>query len=276
MRIAFIGLGRMGQPMSARLAQAGFSLATHDLNGSGSCASSKEAANGVEVFLTMLPDGKAVREAVLAAELAPGTLVLDMSSADPVGTRKLGAELAARGIAMVDAPVSGGVKKAVDGTLAIMAGGEPAHVERVRPVLEKLGARVFLTGSLGTGHAMKALNNYLSAAGTLATSEALVVGQAFGLDQAVMTDILNASTGRNNATEVKAKQFMLSGTFAAGFSMGLMVKDLATAASLAESVGARAEFARRCAELWREAAGALGPDADHTEIYRHVGGWRTD
>ena len=103
-----------------------------------------------------------------------------------------------------------------------------------------------------------------------------VGGQAFGLDPAVMTDILNASTGRNNATEVKAKQFMLSGTFAAGFSMGLMVKDLATAASLAESVGARAEFARRCAELWREAAGALGPDADHTEIYRHVGGWRTD
>src|SRR3970040_2740082 len=117
-----------------------------------------------------------------------------------------------------------------------------------------MGSRIFLPGRLGSGHAMKALNNYVSAAGLAATVEALVVGERFGLDPATMTDILNASTGRNNTTEVKVKQFMLSGAFNSGFSVGLMAKDLATAASLADAVGVAAAFAHRCADLWKEAA----------------------
>jgi len=269
--VAFIGLGQMGRPMSANLEKAGFTLRSYDLTGAGNCGSAAEAARGAEVFLTMLPDGRAVRESVLGAALPKGMLVLDMSSSDPVGTRALGAELAARGIALVDAPVSGGVKKAVDASLAIMAGGEGAAIERVRPLLEKMGGKIFLTGPLGSGHAMKALNNYVSAAGMIATAEALVVGERFGLDPAVMTDIINASSGRNNTTEVKVKQFMLSGTFASGFSAALMAKDVATAAGLADAIGAGAELAHRCTEYWREAAGALGPGADHTAIYRFVG-----
>lgn len=269
--VAFVGLGQMGRPMAANLEKAGFALRSYDLNGAGSCASAAEAARGADVFLTMLPDGKAVRECVLGAQLPRGMLVLDMSSSDPVGTRALGEELAVGGIALVDAPVSGGVKKAVDGTLAIMAGGDATLIERVRPLLEKMGAKIFLTGPLGSGHAMKALNNYVSAAGMIATSEALAAGARFGLDPSVMTDILNASSGRNNTTEVKVKQFMLSGTFSAGFSTGLMVKDVATAAHLAEAVGASAELANHCTEIWREAAAALGPAADHTKIYDFVG-----
>jgi len=269
--VAFVGLGQMGRPMAANLEKAGFTLRSYDLNGAGNCASAAEAARGADVFLTMLPDGKAVRECVLGAELPKGMLVLDMSSSDPVGTRSLGQELAARGIDLVDAPVSGGVKKALDATLAIMAGGDAAAIERVRPLLEKMGGRVFLTGPLGSGHAMKALNNYVSAAGMIATSEALAVGARFGLDPAVMTDILNASSGRNNTTEVKVKPFMLSGTFASGFSAALMVKDVATAAHLAEAVGASAELAKHCTEIWREASAALGPGADHTAIYEFVG-----
>ncbi len=269
--VAFVGLGQMGRPMAANLEKAGFALRSFDLNGAGNCASAAEAARGADVFLTMLPDGKAVRECVLHSELPKGMLVLDMSSSDPVGTRSLGEALAARDIGLVDAPVSGGVKKAVDGTLAIMAGGDAALIERVRPLLEKMGTKIFLTGPLGSGHAMKALNNYVSAAGMVATSEALAAGERFGLDPTVMTDILNASSGRNNTTEVKVKQFMLSGSFASGFSAGLMVKDVATAAHLAEAVGASAEFANHCTEIWRQAAQALGPGADHTAIYDFVG-----
>jgi len=268
--VAFVGLGQMGRPMAANLEKAGFALRSYDLNGAGSCASAAEAARGADVFLTMLPDGRSVRECVLGAELPKGMLVLDMSSSDPVGTRKLGEELAARGIGLVDAPVSGGVKKAVDGTLAIMAGGDPTLIERVRPLLEKMGARIFLTGPLGSGHAMKALNNYVSAAGMIATSEALAAGARFGLDPAVMTDILNASSGKNNTTEVKVKQFMLSGTYASGFSAALMDKDVATAARLAEAVGASDELAKRCAGIWHEASAALGAGADHTAIYEFV------
>jgi len=269
--VAFVGLGQMGRPMAANLEKAGVALRSFDLNGAGNCASAAEAAAGADVFLTMLPEGNAVRECVLGAGLRAGTLVLDMSSSDPVGTRRLGETLAAIGVALVDAPVSGGVKKAIDATLAIMAGGEAAQIERVRPLLEKMGSRIFLTGPLGSGHAMKALNNYVSAAGMIATAEALVAGERFGLDPAVMTDILNASSGRNNTTEVKVKQFMLSGSFASGFSTGLMAKDVATAAHLVEAVGASADFANRCSEIWREAAAALGAGADHTAIYKFVG-----
>jgi len=269
--VAFVGLGQMGRPMAANLEKAGLALRSYDLNGAGNCASAAEAARGADVFLTMLPDGKAVRECVLGAQLPKGMLVLDMSSSDPVGTRSLGEELAARGVGLVDAPVSGGVKKAIDATLAIMAGGDAAQIERVRPLLEKTGSRIFLTGPLGSGHAMKALNNYVSAAGMIATSEALAAGARFGLDPAVMTDILNASSGRNNTTEVKVKQFMLSGAYNSGFSAGLMVKDVATAAHLAETVGASAEFANQCTEIWRQAVAALGAGADHTAIYRYLG-----
>jgi 3-hydroxyisobutyrate dehydrogenase len=270
--IAFIGLGQMGRPMSAHLEKAGFTLRSYDLNGRGNCASAAEAARGADVFLTMLPDGRAVREAVFAAGLSRGMLVLDMSSSDPVGTRALGEELAARGVNLVDAPVSGGVKRALDASLAIMAGGEAALIERVRPLLEKMGSKIFLTGPLGSGHAMKALNNYVSAAGLAATCEALAAGARFGLDPAVMTDILNSSSGRTNTSEVKVKTFMLNGAFNSGFSTALMVKDVATAVSLAEAMGFEAPLAHRCVELWKDAAARLGGGADHTEYFRFAKG----
>ena len=141
--------------MAANLEKAGFTLRSYDLNGAGNCASAAEAARGADVFLTMLPDGKAVRECVLGAELPKGMMVLDMSSSDPVGTRALGAELAARGVTLVDAPVSGGVKKAVDGTLAIMAGGEAPPHGGGRPPPRERGGGGFLTAAPGAGDAAK-------------------------------------------------------------------------------------------------------------------------
>ena len=219
----------------------------------------------------MLPDGKAVRTALLGPEgvaggLAPAALVLDMSSSAPVATRDLAADLAARGITLVDAPVSGGVRRAVDGSLAIMAGGDASAVARARPLLEALGTSIFETGAIGSAHAMKALNNYVSAAGLAAACEALQVGAAFGLDPALMTDILNVSTGRNNATEVKLKPFVIPKRYASGFSIGLMAKDLRTADDLARQLGVPAPLSRAVSALWAEASEDLGPQADHTAI----------
>jgi 3-hydroxyisobutyrate dehydrogenase len=285
-RIAFIGVGKMGAPMAGRLVEAGYAVRASDASpaaldafaaarpGAVRARSAADAAAGAEVAITMLPDGEAVRQAVLddgvAAALPRGALVVDMSSSSPVGTQRLGAELAARGIGLVDAPVSGGVKRAAEGKLSVMAGGDAALVARCRPLLEALGSAVYETGSLGSGHAMKALNNLVSAAGLAAACEALLIGRRFGLDPALMVDILNASTGRNNSTEVKAKQFILSGSFASGFALGLMAKDLRTAAELAEHLGIAAPAARAARDLWAEAQRALGPGADHTEIFRFL------
>lgn len=279
--VAFAGLGMMGRPMAGHLVHAGFTVRVTDVSASMldafckehpaavRCSTAAEAATGADILLTMLPNGAIVREVALGAGLKKGQLLLDMSSSAPLGTRALGEELAPNGVAMVDAPVSGGVAKARDATLAIMAGGLPEHVERARPVLEKLGAKIILTGPLGSGHAMKALNNYVSAAGLAAAAEALLVARAFGLDPAVMTDVLNASTGRNNATENKLKQHILSGTFASGFAMDLMAKDLATAGDLAKALKVPAPLAEECIALWSDASKKL-PGADHTAIFRFL------
>jgi 3-hydroxyisobutyrate dehydrogenase len=286
--IAFIGLGMMGRPMANRLAEAGFKLRVFDLSQKAvsdfvgahpsalATASAKAAAQGADALITMLPDGKVVRQAVLEGRdpavegLGAGALVLDMSSSNPVDTQRLARDLAARGLAVLDAPVSGGVKRALDGTLSIMVGGAAADLERVRPVFAAMGRTITLCGPAGAGHAMKALNNYLSAAGLVAMCEALVVGEAFGLDPGTMVDVFNSSTGKSNATEVKGRQFVVSRTFAAGFTTGLMVKDLRTAADVATHLELNMPNLKQAVAYWADANGKLGPSADHTEIFRYA------
>jgi 3-hydroxyisobutyrate dehydrogenase len=284
--IAFLGLGMMGLPMTMRLIGAGFAVRGSDLSeaarrafearGGRAFAAAKDAAEGTSFLITMLPDGAVVRDALLgsggaAKSLKPGALVIDMSSSAPLGTRRLAEELAAIGVGLIDAPVSGGVKRAADGSLAIMAGGEASAIVRARPFLQAMG-KVFETGPVGSGHAIKALNNYVSAAGLAAACEAVLVAERFGIDPAVLVDVLNASTGRNNSTELKLKPFILSGSFASGFSMALMAKDLRTAADLAGEIGVEAAGARSAAELWTAASAVLGKSADHTEIHRFLAG----
>ena len=283
--IAFIGLGMMGLPMAMRLLEAGYEVRGNDLSaaartafaerGGTSFDTAREAAEGAAIAITMLPDGKIVREALLGAgsaaeALRPEALVIDMSSSAPLGTRSLAQELSARGIQLIDAPVSGGVKRAADGTLAIMAGGEPDLFERARPVLEAMGRNIFATGPIGSGHAVKALNNYVSAAGLAAACEAAIIAEKFGIDQALLVDVLNVSTGRNNSTENKMKPMVLSGRFDSGFAMALMAKDVRTATDLASALGVEAKGARAAAELWANAVTVLGKDADHSEIYRFL------
>jgi 3-hydroxyisobutyrate dehydrogenase len=284
--IGFVGLGQMGAPMARNLARAGFALAVADASADAvkrlaaevACvvpADLKSLGAACHVVITMLPDGNVVRNVAigdgeaLAAGLAPGSVLIDMSSSSPVGTRSLGRALAERGIALVDAPVSGGVKKAIDGSLSIMAGGDPDTIERVRPVLAAMGRQIFLTGPLGSGHAMKALNNYVSAAGLAAAAEAVLAGSRFGLDPATMVAILNASTGKNNATENKFPQFVLPRRFASGFSLGLMVKDLRTALDVAHAAGTPAPLGEACVEAWARAEALLGGQADHTAVVQY-------
>ncbi|MFO1079668.1 MAG: NAD(P)-dependent oxidoreductase [Reyranellaceae bacterium] len=286
--IAFIGLGMMGRPMASRLAGAGFTLRVYDLSqkavsdfvgshpGVIATASPKAAAQGADALVTMLPDGKVVRHAVIdgpdAARhgLAAGALVIDMSSSNPVDTQKLARDLAGAGVALLDAPVSGGVRRAVDGSLSIMVGGGAADLERARPAFAAMGKTITLCGPAGAGHALKALNNYLSAAGLVAMCEALVVGEAFGLDPGTMVDVFNSSTGKSNATEVKGRQFVVSRTFAAGFTTGLMAKDLRTAGEVATHLDLNMPGLKQAVAYWGDASQRLGAAADHTEIFRYA------
>jgi 3-hydroxyisobutyrate dehydrogenase len=284
--VGFVGVGTMGKRMAANLANAGFPLVIRDSDAAAQeqfiAAHGGEPATGPQSFantgvvVTMLPDGAAVREAVLcweggiAAALPSGAVVLDMSSSDPVGTKALGRDLASLGIRLVDAPVSGGITRAESGTLSLMVGGQDEDAfGRVTPVLEVLGARIFRTGPLGSGHAMKALNNFLGAAAYTTAAEALAIGHEFGLDPGVMLDVINASTGRSFNTEVVLKDDVITGRYGTRFALGLLAKDVGIAAGLAEAVGVEAPACQLMRRRWAEAAADLGFAADHSEAHKH-------
>jgi 3-hydroxyisobutyrate dehydrogenase len=272
MKVGFIGLGLMGNLMSANVARAGHKLQSYDINGKGNCGSASEAAKGADILITMVPDGKAVRKAVLAAlpGLSRGAIVIDMSSSDPGTTRELGAVLRKRGIHMLDSPVSGAKAKAADGTLALMVGGDAKLLKKARPVLAAMGTEIFHTGGLGSGHATKALNNYLGAAGTAAGMEALLVGTKFGLNPKTLIDVINASTGKNSTTERKIPQQVFTKAFASGFAHALMTKDVGIARDIARSVKVKAPYLENTAKLWKTSLSRLPAGADHTEIYHYL------
>jgi 3-hydroxyisobutyrate dehydrogenase len=290
-KIGFIGIGAMGTPMATNLAKAGYKLVIYDSDVKRTQALA--AAREIEIadslaavgsmcgtVITMLPDGKIVRKVLcgqddgfkdgVAATLKPGSLIVDMSSSSPIGTRELGALLEKRGVKLIDAPVSNGVKGATAATLAIMVGGDPALFAQMKPLFEKLGNQIFHAGPLGAGHAVKALNNYVSAAGLVAACEAVIAGQRFGLDAGVIVDILNASSGMNNTTKNKFRQHMLSGTYGAGFFTGLMAKDVRTALEVLETTGTSSLLAKPCTEIWNKMEQDLGFTSDHTEMFRYL------
>ncbi len=285
--IAFIGLGQMGAPMARRLLDAGYAVRGNDRDPAALarvgdsprftwCESATEAVQGSDLLILMLPDSDVVDallwrgDAALSAKIKPGALIIDMSSSDPMRSRENAQKLKALGIDFIDAPVSGGVKKAEAGTLAIMIGGDAAPVERARPVLEAMGKTLTHVGDAGAGHAVKALNNYVSAAGLLAVCEALSAAGKFGIEPHLVNQVFNASTGKNNTTENKVEAFMLNGAFNSGFSLALMRKDLETANRFIDQVESASEFSSTCVRLWQEADRALGRGADHTAMYAFI------
>ena len=287
MRVGYVGIGNMGGPMAANLARAGNEVVIGDLNQPAVDAFTTEhetarPANGLaavgqeaEAVFTCLPNGVIVAEAVLgeggiAEGMAEGSVLVDMSSSAPMGTIDLGKTLLERGIRMVDAPVSGGVPRAVEGTIAIMVGGAKEDIEKVRPALETMGGQIFETGGLGSAHAMKSINNVLSATNLLVGIEALVVGKKFGLDPQNMVDILNFSSGKNSATESKLKEYVLSREFNSGFSMDLMIKDVATALDLAHEMGVPWQIGSTIHEMYQAARNHMIDNADNSDIARWI------
>ena len=282
--IGFVGLGQMGGPMSRRLLAAGHRLAVHDVRakvrdalvveGAEAAGSPAEVAARAEVVLVSLPTPQVVREVALGADgLIRGSAIrtyVDLSTTGQAVAAEVAAALAERGIVTLDAPVSGGVRGAVAGTLAVMAAGPAGERERVRPMLEVFG-RVFHVGEQpGLGQLMKLANNFLSATAIVATAEAVVLGVKGGLDPATMLDVINASTGRNTASEDKFPRQILTGKYAAGFTTALLTKDLGLCAAAAEGLGVPMPVAAEVHAQWRRAVAELGPDADITTIVKCV------
>ena len=288
--VLFVGVGAMGRPMAARLASAGAALRVADADPDRAAAVAGDlgapslavaalasAAATADDVVLMLPDSTVVEEVLvgpagLLDHLRPGSRVVDMSSSRPASTVALATRAARADVALLDAPVSGGVARAVTGELSIMVGGDEAAYAEALPLLESMGRDVTRVGPAGAGHAMKALNNLLSAIGLVGASEVLAVGKAFGLDPRLMLQVLNGSTGRNHATEVKLEKFVLSRAFDSGFSLQLMVKDLRTALDLAHETGTPVPIGASALEEWTAALRTLDAGADHTEVAAYVEG----
>ena len=284
MRAGFIGIGVMGWPMASNIVKGGHDVVVHDLDPEtrqrfagevgGQAAASVADLAGADVVVTMLPTSRHVRQALTEDEggaflkaVRPGLVVIDMSSSAPGDTKALGPILAEHGATLVDAPVSGARPRAITGTLALMVGGDDeVAIEKAMPILECMGDRIFRTGPLGSGHAMKALNNYVAATGLMAVCEAVLIGKRFGLDGQTMAEILNVSTGKNFATEHLLQQHILSESFSAGFTLGLMTKDVAIAADLGEQVGLDAPISRLARERFTYARDKLGAGKDNSAV----------
>ncbi len=289
--VGFIGLGNMGSPMAARIAQAGFDLTVFDINPEVSArfvahyavqggarnrikvtASLAELGRGVEAVVTMLPTDKIVHAVILgkdgvASTLVRGGIVVDMSTSDPVATQALAVALAPRGITVIDAPVMGGVVFARDGTLDIMAAGEAATIERVTPLLESMGRSVIACGAVGSAHALKALGNYINACAMINVVEAMAIGKKFGLDAKFMAEaLLPMINGRQHPLEKKVIPQILTRQFSTGMSMGFITKDLKIAVDTAQALGAHAPLAELTHALWAEAVETFGGQRDQTEV----------
>lgn len=289
--VGFVGLGAMGLPMASCLIAQGYRVLGYDTNpermrlfaeqhGEQTIASLQNMGPRIDVLVMILPSSL-VSQTVLfgkqgiASLMKPGGLVIDMTSGVPAMTKHMQPQLSALGLDLLDAPVSGAVARAQSGTLTIMTGGPDALIDRAAPLLKTMGT-VTRTGALGSGHAMKALNNLVSCAGFLIGIEALIIGSKFGLDPEVMVDVLNSSTGMNNSTQKKFKQYVLSRKFDSGFPLKMMLKDIEIALGVAGEVNVSAPFAQLCLDQWTATRDLLGPDVDHTAMAKgieHMAGW---
>jgi len=280
MDIGFIGLGNMGAPMVRRLIEAGHRVIVYDTRqeaigelaarGAVAARSPAEVADAAETVMASLP----TPDIVLKAATGPSGVIegkrvrrfVDLSTTGAVMAERISTLLAARNIIQIDSPVSGGVRGAEKGTLAVMVSGPRAEVAAIEPVLSVIG-RVFVLGERpGLGQTMKLVNNVLSATAMAATSEAMVTGVKAGLDPRVMLDVINAGTGRNTATEDKFGKVVLPGTFNVGFAAGLMLKDVKLFLAEREVLGVPTDVIEAVARLLQITCDELGPDADFSAV----------
>lgn len=283
MKIGVIGCGRMGAAMAARLAETGPAPTCFDGDaaaqgrmaaaGFAMAESPAALAAAADLVILSLPNAGAVRDVIAMIEgaLAAGAVVLDTPTSDPATSRAMAAAGAAKGWAFVDAPVSGGPSGARAGTMTMLLGGDPDAVDRARPALGRLAARVTPVGAAGAGHAAKIANNMLCAANLVLVSEALRMAEGAGVDPAALLEGINAGSGRSGVSEVNMPRWVLNGAYDSGFTMGLMRKDVALAVALAEETGVPLKGFGAIAALWAESAAALPDDADFNEIHKLTG-----
>jgi 3-hydroxyisobutyrate dehydrogenase-like beta-hydroxyacid dehydrogenase len=283
--VGFVGLGRMGTPMCQHLLNQAYEVHLYDVNPQaltyfqGTSAhpadSLQTLAQTVDVVILMLPDSHVVEQVVLGEHglgtgLTAGKVLIDMSSSLPSSTQRIAQTLATREIHMLDAPVSGGVQRAKEGTLAIMVGGEQPVFEQYQKLLQVFGNRLFYVGNHGAGHLTKSLNNLLSATTLISAVEAVLLGIRAGLDPTTFIDVVNASTGRSNSTEIKFPRYILPGSFDDGFLLKLMSKDLKIAMTTAMELEFPLFIGSTVNQLWQAAlAQGLGED-NHTAIYKFL------
>ena len=285
--VGFIGLGNMGWNMASHLARSGYEVLGYDAkadtmerfaNETGSRVPALADLAEASLIWTMLPTGQVVREVLtgggersLARSLRPGTLMIDTTSSPPELTRSLGALLAEAGVSLMDAGVSGGHRGAIEGNLVFMVGcDDEALFERAQKPFSTMSRNIFRLGPLGSGHTMKSLNNFVSAACFSATCEAMILGERLGLDPAALTEVLKVSTGSNDAV-TRTIPKILDGSFRKTFSLGLFTKDIRIAEELAAGAGAAAPLVSLVHRRMAEALAAYGPDVDHSFAFKH---WR--
>ena len=284
--IGFIGLGAMGSRMVRHIRHAE-QILMHDVDiertrvlaaeiGARPVAALKDFAQA-DIVILMLPDSDAVDqvfraegEGALLSVLRPGALVIDMGSSTPTRTVENARIAHARGIRFIDAPVSGGVGGAQAASLAIMVGASAETFEAVRPLLQCMGAKVIRAGEVGSGHAVKALNNLLGATILAASAEVFAVGEKFGLDPAVMHSIVDASSGGSFMSNRVWPKAVLPQSWDFGFALALMNKDVGIAMSLIESTGVQTVLSKANAGIWAEANAQAAPGADMSEVVRRM------
>jgi 3-hydroxyisobutyrate dehydrogenase len=285
MRVAFLGLGAIGSPMAAHLARRGpltvwnrtaaraveFAAA----HGGKAATTPREAALEADVVMTCLPTSREVEALLygpdgLLAGLRSGALFLDCTSGDPATSRRIAARLGERGVAFADAPVSGGVSGAVAGTLTVMVGADPATFERARPLLGAFGKRIEHLGPVGSGDAMKAVNNALLAVNILAVGEGLAALVKAGVPARTAVDVLNASSGRSFVTEVLVPERVLTGRGPQTFRLALLDKDVKIARDFLRETGVDGSLLDLAGELLSRSRSALGESADHIEAIRLI------
>ena len=283
MKIGFIGLGIMGKPMAKNLLKAGHELKVHDLvtaaveelvlAGAVKAQNSADAARGSELVITMLPNSPHVKAAVLGENgvlegLMPGSILVDMSSINPIASREICLEVEKKGCFMLDAPVSGGEPKAIDGTLAIMVGGKQDVFDRVKDVLQVMGKSVTLCGDIGAGNTTKLANQIIVAANIAAVSEALTLGVKAGVRPEAIYSAIRAGLAGSTVMDAKAPM-MMDGNFKPGFRINLHIKDLANALDTGHDVGAPLPLTASVMEMmqWLKTNGYEGED--HSALVRY-------
>ena len=272
--IGFIGLGAMGSVMAPLLGQSNYNVFGYDIGskiekstGVSQVQSLNDLKN-MDVIIFMLPNSKIVAQVINELlDINTKSILIDMSSSDPRETKELGKTLQDKGIKFLDAPVSGGVSRAKTGNLMIMAGGKLEYIEIVENLLSVMG-KVQFAGPLGSGHAIKALNNYVSAAGLIASFEALATARSFGIEPENFLKIINGATGKNNTTEVKLDKFVVSEKFNSGFALDLMVKDVSIANSLIKDLTTKNPLSKSVSHYLSKTLEELGENPDHTEVYK--------